>query len=744
MHTFFINTSKKAFKDYDVLLDIYYENKALVSQDCRLPDWYDAGKGYLHCVQQMSEMIDSCAELNNAYNLILYLDLSENETYSSIPTDEFHTREREACLYAMIMLFTHIIKTTIVAELTKSGRKPQNTLIMFGEDKPLVRSRENLNVPSEAKMGEMLLSLIGLPEWDAIYKLTNSLNDGSGLNQVEEFQQKVKSFYRTELIGGVRDSYEEALKLWFDEILYEASPEHAHQALFRRMNQINQIDMDRHGIEIVLCPYDGYASTVNKCALALSQLNILIYLSKCVNANSIYEEVTPGASEKRQVMEFHIYTAEELAPFFAGKKFQFSQKATEIESLSQSYSELKLAPQLMAFDHDKFGLDEYGDEAADYIVTDQTGEETENEKASDAGEHPIQHQKKKLVMVKRQEHSLFTKDEYPAFDYRYDSDGDQMLKKDTTPEQYIEQAKKTRKHHLNYLKKLKIHISTILSNYAGKSKENKNSLLQMGGYRYARSGETEKKVLEAVEGISDKAYESALNRYIEFCANRSVAITDIEEQCDWFVSKIEQIKESLKKIKLVAIGLLIALIVLYLPFFILQFGAITENVVTITVALGSFAIPVALLYAVFTVVALVQRKKYLKAWKEFKEKSNQALEQNAIVAEKYDQLLSMVVPSLRWVYEYKLDVQFCVECCKVADAKLEHHKKKLAGRISAIRNILGDLEYQSTDQDVSSPTSRSMEEIDYDLPFCSGKKNIEFYTILNHRFWNWEKEHKGV
>ena len=78
MHTFFINTSKKELNEYDVLFDIHYEKKTLVSMECPMSDWYDGDKGYMACVKQMSDMIDGYVELNNAFNLIIYIDLSEN------------------------------------------------------------------------------------------------------------------------------------------------------------------------------------------------------------------------------------------------------------------------------------------------------------------------------------------------------------------------------------------------------------------------------------------------------------------------------------------------------------------------------------------------------------------------------------------------------------------------------------------------------------------------------------------
>ena len=135
MHTFFINTSKKELNGYDVLFDIHRESKSLVSMDCLMPEWYDAEKGYTSCVKKMSDMIEGYTELNNAFNLIVYIDLLEYKAYSSIERDEFHDGEREVCCAAMQILFTHVVRESLIKELSDSGRMPNNVLLMFGQEK---------------------------------------------------------------------------------------------------------------------------------------------------------------------------------------------------------------------------------------------------------------------------------------------------------------------------------------------------------------------------------------------------------------------------------------------------------------------------------------------------------------------------------------------------------------------------------------------------------------------------------
>lgn len=741
MHTFFINTSKKELNEYDVLFDIHYEKKTLVSMECPMSDWYDSDKGYMACVKQMSDMIDGYVELNNVFNLIVYIDLSENKAYSSIQRDAFHDKDRDECCRAMHILFTHVISESIVDELVSSGRRPQNVLIMFGEEKRFTDFNVAANDTNRQSIMRNLFGFIGLPGNEVIEATAKKVAATDAPNKVKVFNDELSKSYGDELVPGIRECYNVDLQLWCDAIINEANIHKANEELFERINVINKVESDRIGVDIVSCPYDFYACKVNKSILAISQLNIALYLLKCVESESVYE--TGSAEGKRKPIEFHLYSVQEIAPILKSKESIYSAKTAEIETLAKSYTDLKLAPKLSSFDHAKFGLDMYGDKATDFIISDVQSEETddENEKnateaSDDTGETiEIKGNVKEVTVVEKEGRKLFSRDEYKEFDYNFDQGSDKMLKKKTTPEEYIEQAKKVRKHHLDYLKKLKVHVSGVLSNYAGKSKENKPALLQVGGYRYAGPGE-EDKVLEAVEGVSSKAYESMINQYMEFCAGRSVAISDIEEQCNWFISRVHQIKESLRKIKLVAIGILFAILLLYVPFVVIQFEAIVENVLTLATALGSIAVPIVLLYFIFSIVALAQRKKYIKAWKEFKEKSDQALEENKIAAQKYDQLLSVIVPALRWVYEYKLDVEYCLECCSVADAKIEHHRRKLRDRVTSLQNILGDLEFKDNErEETQSESISNTDAIDYNVAFCSGEKNQSFYSIIDKKFF---------
>ena len=738
MHTFFINTSQKKLDKCNILFDIHHEDKSLVSMDCLMSRWYEDKTGYKACVRQIEDMIDGYVEIDNTFNLVVYIDLAEDKVYSAIDRDPFKDRDREDCCNAMHILFTHIISESIVQELANSGRKPQNTLIMFGEEKKFADFPSALPESSRGRVMKKVLDYIGFPANEKIVETAKAVHASDAEDKVAVFAEEFNKICGTEMVLGIRDRYKDSFLLWYDKVIVEADVPRANDFLFDSIFNIYKTEVDRGRIESVSCPYDCLACKDNPQVLTLSRLNVSLYLLKCVEANSIFD---PVDGDDRHLIEFHSYTVQEIASVLASQKEKYAKKLADVTSFSESYVKHGLVPELSAFDHVKFGLDEYGEKNYDLVVNDVTPEKANGKKSKtdvvsdkiDKNDNTIviKGNTKKVSVVQKTGRVLFSEDEYKAFNYNYEVERDPLLKKNATPAQYIDRAKEVRRHHLDYLKKLQAHVTNVLSNYAGESKDNsKPALLRMGEYRYA-TPEKETRALNAVEESSEKAYENIVEQYMNFCEGRSVAITDIEEQCNWFVSRIAQIEESLKKIKIIAIGLLISVIVLYIPFVVIQFEAITQNIFTLLTALGSIAVPIVLLFLILVTISALQKRRYLEAWKIFEKKSNQALEENRIAVQKYDQLLSVVIPALRWVYEYKLDVGYCSECCEIANAKIGHHKQKLNERVRSLQDLLSALDFNaSKTKKTQNESETSEDEIDFNVAFCSGETNRSFYTVI--------------
>lgn len=748
MHTFFVNTTGKELENYSDIFEIQHETRRLVSLECPLAEWNDEYKGYKACVRKMGELIDSYKDINNDFNLIIYVDLLSYEAYTSIPMNKH--RERYACLKALHSVLKHYIKGTFIDEMNECGRVPQEILLIFEENQPPKDGDET------TEDGKNLIRLytrriLGLPSESEIDKMVyNTVDDAEDVVSSEHFCEKIADCTCSCVGEKILRTYLDQVDTFVSETKgYDTSERPVKQLLDRIIDCSYEDDKTVFSVTFITNRRAGIA---NKQEKTRRNLRLCFYILACVEEGTVLEKASPDKDDIPSVKSFPEIDWEEVATELNAKGSIFQRKYNETQRLSESFSEMKLAPPLYSFDNQRFALDEYGKRGKTFDVVDVDEAKDEVQEEKDIEEGIVRPKGKKAVVVNEVcARSLFSKEEYPSFDYRGDDFDDSILGSKATAEQYVAEAQKLRQHHLDYLQRLKVHVSDRLSNYAGRSAENDPALLRKRkvsvaeedfddtgrDYRYAKPGRPEEtKKIKTVESIAETAYTSSLLDYMEFCAGRSVAVTDIEEQCNWFVTRVYQIKESLRKIQLVAMGLLFAIVALYIPFVVIQWEAITQNAMTVTVALLSIAIPIVILYLIFTIASLLQRKKYRKAWKEFKEKSDEILEENAVAAEKYDQLLTVYIPTLRWVYEYKLDVEFYAECCKMARAKIGHHIQKLHDRVVAIGNIIEDLESDTSERGQVAEKARSNfnDEVDYNVAFCSGKKNRKFYSIIDTHF----------
>ncbi len=757
MHTFFINTSGNELGSYSDIFEIQHETRQLVSLACPLAKWNDDDVGHKACVRKMGELIDNYKGINNNFNLILYIDLLAYEAYTSIPMNKH--LERHACLKALRAVLVHYIKETFVKELNECGRAPQEVLLIF-EENQLPRDADEQSEGGKEMIRTYTRQFLGLPAEEELDKFVCNTDAGEGEKgealSCDRLCEEIAGCSCSCLGETVLEAYRNEIETFISEVKGDENSRGYETTKIPLANMLDDVIRrakdDAETVASVSFVTDRRAGITNKQEKARRDLRLSCYILACIENMTIYDANDRNAEDDRpKVRQFPEVDWKEVAIELSAKSDIFRRKHSETQQLSESFSKMKLAPDLFALDHKRFALDQYGKRAKTLEVVDVEEKKDEEQEAKDIEEGIVRSEGRKAVVVNDvRGRSLFKNEEYQLFDYLGDDFDDSILGAKATAEQYVAEAKKLRLHHLDYLHKLKVHVTERLSNYAGRSAENDPALLRkrkvsvaeedfddMGrDYRYRGSEDVETKKLKTVEDISETAYTSAVLDYMEFCAGRSVAVTDIEEQCNWFVTRVHQIKESLKKIKLVALGMLFAIVALYLPFLILQWEAIVANVVTLAVALVSVAIPLALLYVILTVLAFLQRRKFRQAWKEFKEKSDRVLEENALAAEKYDQLLCVYVPTLRWIYEYKLDVAFYADCCKMARAKIAHHIQRLHDRVVMVGNIIEDLEIEPVDRSEISERVRNhtSEKINYNVSFCTGTANRDFYSIIDKHF----------
>ena len=241
MNTFFINTSKKQWKEYGVLFDIDVESKKLVRMDCPLADWMDPEKGYKSCFRKMEEMIDGYVELNNAFDLIVYVDLLEVRSYAAIQKTDDREETRQTHASALKIAYCHLFQKTIVSALADSGRGPQEVLLMFGEEKPIRRDGAMESNPSQEKISDCLRQYLGMPKRRTDTPPDRAQNADAPPDRAQnaDAPQEAETFC---FVPAYTD--DEIEKYWRDD----------------RVDQFikdTEANAERAGIESVGCPYDS-------------------------------------------------------------------------------------------------------------------------------------------------------------------------------------------------------------------------------------------------------------------------------------------------------------------------------------------------------------------------------------------------------------------------------------------------------------------------------------------------------
>ncbi len=745
MHTFFINTSGNEIENYSDILEIQHETRKLVSLNCPLEKWQQEEEGYKACVSHMGEQIDSYKDINNDFNLIVYVDLISVKEYAEISMRDH--RVRFACLEALYALFKQYIYTTIVAELQDCGRSPHEVLIIFEENqKPA--DGDTTTDDGKGLFHLYMQKFMGFTDAEALSSFADMVIKKGQDADFSALLSELQNLLTAAVFPGLAESYADRIDIFLREIQENNGYETPMLNLFDHAKKISDSNDEIKSVYFIT---NRRAGVANKQERIRRDLRLSFYIFDCVDSESIFNvTIHPETEEKTlHIKPFPELDWEKVTKEILKRNCLYKKQYNETVSLSESFSAMGLAPELYALDFKRFSLDCFGKRAKAMAVVDAMPKPISDEIN---GESIGSTEEKKLEISEKVVECLLSETELipsSLTEVSYKSD---FYPERASAETFISEAKKERESHIQHLKNLKIHIMDVLSNYAGRSLENEPALLakrkvslaegqpdDMGVIpRCVAASETkESKKIDAVSEISDTAYESVVLDYLEFCAGRSVSVTDIEEQCNQFITQVYQISESLKKLKIVFRGLLALLLVLYLPFVAIQWETITSGLLNGFIAVSSVVVPALILSLVFAILSRVQRKKYVIAWEVFKEKSDQAKRENCLAAKKYSQLLSSFIPALRWVYEYKLEVEFYADCCKLAKAKINHHIQKLQNRITTMKNIIDDLEIDEKVIAQCGDTKQQndlLKAIDYHVSYCTDKKNQEFYSLINRNF----------
>ncbi len=733
MHTFFVNTSTSKMDYSDILFDICHENMDLVSYNCPMAEWYSPEKGHTALAKRMANDIESHIELTNEFNLVVYIDLCEIDQYAVIDSKK-DTRKKTVYVRALRMLYEHLINISIVEDLRRDLRAPIKTLIMFGEHKSEDKSFETDGQDRiREDISKTVMRFAGVPfDEDAISDIANSLDAVSSEERLDLFKKKLEALRNFDEIPGAANAYRDLIDKWYSDIAEYGFSNKSFLNFHNSIEKVNEIEKASSDVYLVSCRCERAVFSENKAAYAIMQLSIACYLACCVYTKTVLDA-------NGRPREFELCEASTVASIFDARKKIYADKCDDINKLSVCYTDLELAPSLRAFANEEFGLDKYGERVYEHKSVSAEGDGKKSNKG-------------KTVYEEREKESTKTLGLSP-FDYTFKEDKDYGIDSAVVDyASYKAAGENLSREHKDFLEELKTHTKDVLSNYSAPSTAQHKPLLRKravsvgslseidteNDYMYSNSKDNiEEQKVEVVKENAKKAYISIITRYLEFCAARSVALTNVENFHKAFDKKILDIDNSLQRLKKAGLGTLIALVVLYIPFIVIQWREIFENPVTLLTALGSLILPVVILTMVYSVLSAYQKKKFYAEWKKYKKESDDASVYNKIIVGKYDRLLDEVIPALRWIYEYTLDIDFHISCCKLARAKVEHHLNKLSERVVSLDAIIKDLE--SAPKPISW-TEYLSDELDLNAAYCTGPQNVKYYSILSEEILEAIKE----
>ena len=756
MHTVLINTSQTPICDRMDALWMEWEYKQYFVLECPLVAPQGLDKGFEGCALSIGEQIDVYKDINNDFNLILYVDYLEMEKhFRELFPDYDSNRWTENMVYeiargALMRLFA----TSLYNQLDKQARLPKEKMLILLEQRYRAHDNESDYMTNDLRTHKtdvriaVLCKLLGLPTEQEMAQMAESAADGEALvTALREAAQK-----NHVVTNGVdwQAIYATQLESFYQDVA--ANKDHvsiACEALEKAVAHLYNSDRSH---SVLVSPFitDRRSLNVNKAQNTKRNLLLQMFMWDCIHSKSIYADGCEDGTVPRTVPQLSNDDWQELVTLLDRKKMGLEDKEQETRNMEQEYQMLGLAPPLYHLPNEKFGLDESGNPRKRPVPRVRSADEDKKKKGKKDGEEQNQEDNGPERLndneyvewedVNDRKTNWFGTD-YTPMDVEGEAYTRDVGGKLLSADEYCLRAEELTKHHEDFMNRLCQKVGSVMSNYAGRSETNAPALLRkrkvsandarrdagVNDYKYT-DGErvNEEDVAENVIQRAKRSYLTLLVGYLEFNAARSVAMATIREQSGFFIARIRAIEKSLKILYTILIILAVFLAVLYTPFVLIQWELITKNIGTLLYALLSLAVPYLLLIVGYLLATVWQKRKMRKAWEKLVEQSKKAAEDNKVAVRAYEELLTMHIPSLRWIYEYVLDVEFFRDCNRIAKSKLYHHSEHLHKAAEILGNIIEDLEYDSQARYGEAPKL----ELDYTRAFCEGR-NREVYSIID-------------
>lgn len=742
MHTIFINTTKNVIGWRFDSLNIAKDLKKLMYVDYPLDRWNSETKGYETVVQQIAEHNDTYSYVSDDFNLIIYVDMID--VFDLIKVNYFDADDSEktllvdACKAAIVRL----ISETLIKKLNADERTPaEMPVLLLGM--PKVKELPS-GVDKTKQQVEAMMKVLGFASMEQMnQKLADKDKTQVEITDLLDESKKDVQF-------NLYSIYRKYAQIMIDSVRKDGVPvERASDNFYRSVTTLHSSDCIHN---LMTSEFHSNQKTITLSKEARTKHSFLLqcFILSCVNDKSVFDR----EEKVKQIKELSDSDWDKIKLALCKKRKKYEIQQRKIDALNVDYTKLGFAPPLHMLARESFGLNESGNISREYAVRETEKENNVKSKAKDKDDKQKDPEDKSDVdsLMKNEselvEQRGIVKNWLDNSVYKkYDSSGDEYIANmgSATADEYCARATDLANHHLNIFNKLNMHIKRTMSNYSCHSTSNMPPILRkrsvnMGesaadsdknDYIYAKrnGGEIVKETepTETIVETSKRSYVSIMLEYLKFDAGRGIMMRGIKDQAEWFINRIKQLEKSLKKLIWIFAVMMVALAVVYMPFVLIQWHSIVKGVDTVVIALASIGIPYGLLFLIYCVCRVLQKRKMKTAWEKLVEVSNEASEENRRLISAYDEMMTRYIPALRWLYEYVLDVDFHCDCCAMARAKLAHHNKKLSEISEDLNNLLEDLDYpEEYEGDIPHE-----DFVEYTNAFCDGEKNIEFYSIID-------------
>ena len=564
MHTVFINTTKNVIGGRFDSLKNAKDLKKLMYVDCPLDTWYDEENGYQEVTLKIADFIDTYNDVSNDYNIVVYADMVM--LFDLLKINFFDADRVEQAFLSKLCQrgISRLIASTLLKKLNEDGRVPSEKPVLLLE---LPATKEvPAGIDSITWQTEALRSFLHLVPMD---QLQQKLTAETEKKQVplSEIVDEVQKSLKIDLC----ELYQESIRIMADSVTMDGLPvQRACNNLYDAIEKLFEKDCASN---LAISEYHTNKRTQKLSLEVYTKHNFLLQclILDCINSETAFN----GENEPKQIPELSEAEWETVKNTLYRKQRTYEVERKKLANLSSDFTKLNLAPSLYMLAREKFGLNESGNIKSEYVIRTEPKKKNNDAKASE--KDSLEERREELAAQNGAVQTWFTKSEYKP----YDSAGDAYtaVYGKATADEYCQRATDLANHHLNLFNKLNMHVKRVMANYSGRSISNAPPVLrkrtvnigqnidesEKNDYKYAkRHGADlipEEEATETVIDTAKRSYISMIMECLKFDVGRGIAMTNIKEQCDWFVKRIRKIEESLKKLLWIFVVLCVTLAV---------------------------------------------------------------------------------------------------------------------------------------------------------------------------------------